>query len=110
MLPLRHEAMVKTIIISNEVTLNQGVSPTEGAPIYSQIVENISKGEQIVLDFANMSLTTTAFLNVVIGMLYKDYTSEQLKKYLSFDNLTDEIAIRIKQVTDNAKLFYKRNG
>lgn len=52
-------------------------------------------------------MMTTAFLNVVIGNLYKDYTSEQLKEMITFDNLSQVTAARIKRVTDNAKLFYK---
>ena len=44
---------------------------------------------------------------MVIGTLYKYFISEELKKLLSFENLTDGIALRIKRVTDNAKLFYE---
>lgn len=95
------------ITISEEVTLNQGVTPEEGQPISERIHASIKSGEPVVLDFANMQLITTAFLNVVIGTLYKDFSSEELKKLLSFDNLTEGIALRIKRVTDNAKLFYE---
>lgn len=95
------------IIIANEVTLNQGVTPEEGQPIRERIYASIKDGKPVVLDFAQMQLITTAFLNVVIGTLYKDFSSDELKKLLSFENLTEGIALRIKRVTDNAKLFYE---
>lgn len=95
------------ITIADEVTLNQGVTPEEGQPISDRIYASIKEGEPVVLDFAGMQLITTAFLNVVIGTLYKDFGSDELKKLLSFENLTEGIALRIKRVADNAKLFYE---
>ncbi|MDE6574175.1 MAG: STAS-like domain-containing protein [Muribaculaceae bacterium] len=95
------------ITIANEVSLAQGVTPQEAQPISDRILASLKSGVPVVLDFAGMQLITTAFLNVVIGTLYKDFSSDDLKKLLSFDNLTDGIAMRIKRVTDNAKLFYE---
>ena len=56
---------------------------------------------------ARTEMMTTAFLNVAIGTLYKDFRTDDLKALLSFDNLDDVTAFRIKKVTDNAKDFYK---
>lgn len=95
-----------TILINNFVTLNQGVTPDEGTPIYDKIVNSFQQGEPVCLDFTGITLMTTAFLNVVIGALYKDYTSEQLKESLKLEGLTPDIAVRIKKVTDTAKAFY----
>lgn len=95
------------ITIADEVTLNQGVTPKEGQPINERIYACIKEGDTVILDFAGIQLITTAFLNVVIGTLYRDFSSEELKKLLSFENLTEGIAMRIKRVTDNAKLFYE---
>lgn len=49
---------------------------------------------------------TIAFLNMVIGTFYKDYTSEQLQAMLHIVNANGEMVARIKKVTDNAKSFY----
>lgn len=94
------------IKLNDHITCKKGVTPDEGEPIYNQIVTSLKEGDNVVLDFSDVEMMTTAFLNVVIGNLYKDYTSEQLKSMLSFENLTESIAFRIKKVTDNAKLFY----
>lgn len=95
------------ITIADEVTLNQGVTPEEAEPIRERIYASVKSGDPVVLDFARIQLITTAFLNVVIGTLYKEFSSADLKKILTFENLTEGIAMRIKRVTDNAKLFYE---
>lgn len=95
-----------TIKINDYITLNQGITSEEGEPIYNMIVDKLSKDEDVTLDFEEVTFLTTAFLNVVIGALYKDYTSEQLQAKLHIENINGETVARIKKVTDNAKLFY----
>ncbi|MBP3219984.1 MAG: STAS-like domain-containing protein [Prevotella sp.] len=94
------------ININDHVTLNQGITSEEGEPIYNMIKASLSKDEDVILDFKDVTFLTTAFLNVMIGALYKDYTSEHLNKKLHIENINQETAARIKKVTDNAKSFY----
>ncbi len=97
----------KVIKINDYLTLNSGITPEEGTPVFETIVQAFKEGCNVTLDFSDVTMLTTAFLNVVIGDLYKDYTSEDLKNRLALINYTDSTAARIKKVTDNAKLFYK---
>lgn len=96
-----------TIKLNDYLTLNSGVTPEEGIPVYNSIIEAFKKGDIVTLDFKDVDMLTTAFLNVVIGDLYKDYSSEQLRSMLVLVNFSEPTAKRIKKVTDNAKLFYK---
>lgn len=98
---------MNTIKINDYITLNQGITSEEGEPVYNAIVSELVKGEEVTLDFADVLFLTTAFLNVAIGTLYKDYTSEQLQSLLHIKNITAETAARIKKVTTNAKAFYE---
>lgn len=97
---------MKTIRVNEFVTLNQGVTSEEGQPLFELIMETLKVNEKVELDFEGVTFMTTAFLNVVIGSLYKDYTSDQLKENLILKSVSPETAQRIKKVTDNAKLFY----
>lgn len=99
-----------TIKINEHISMNQGITSEEGEPIYKIIVESLAKDENVTLDFENVTFLTTAFLNVVIGTLYKDYTSEQLQSKLRVLNINDETAARIKKVTTNAKAFYENEA
>lgn len=95
-----------TIKLDEFVTLHQGVTPDEAQPVYEKIAETIKNGDSVELDFEGVQLATTAFLNVAIGKLYEDYTSDDLKLSLTLKNVDDDMALRIKKVTDNAKSFY----
>lgn len=99
-----------TIKINDYITLNQGITSEEGEPIYEMIENCLSKDEDVTLDFEDVTFLTTAFLNVVIGTLYKDYTSEQLQSKLHVQNINDETIARIKKVTANAKSFYENEA
>lgn len=98
--------LMNNIKINDLITLNQGITSEEGQPIYDMIIEALSKEENVTLDFEGVTFLTTAFLNVVIGTLYKDYTSEQLQARLHIVNAGNDTMARIKKVTDNAKSFY----
>lgn len=95
-----------TIKLNDFISCQKGITPGDGEPIYERIIDAFHNGDSVILDFDGVEMMTTAFLNVVIGNLYKDYTSDQLKGILSFINLPNAVAVRIKKVTDNAKLFY----
>lgn len=94
------------IKITDYISLNKGITPDEAEPIYNMEMDAFSDGQRVILDFDGVEMLTTAFLNVVIGNLYKDYNSEELKTMLRFEHLDEATAIRIKKVTTNAKSFY----
>lgn len=98
--------MEHKIRIINEVSLKQGATPDEGMPIYEKIISFLADGDTVNLDFEQVDLVTTAFLNVVIGKLYEKYDSSELKRRIKFSNLTKGIALRIKKVADYAKVYY----
>lgn len=95
------------ILVNEHIVDSVGITPEEGQPIYQMIVDNLKQQNPVCLDFAGIDMLTTAFLNVVIGNLYKDYSSEDLKGLLTFENLDAATARRIKKVTENAKSFYR---
>lgn len=97
-------------MIDKHVTLHQGITSEEGEPIYKMIYESLLKDEDVTLDFKDVTFLTTAFLNVIIGALYKHYTSEQLQQKLHVQNINAETAARIKKVTTNAKAFYENEA
>lgn len=98
---------MEIIKLKDKVTLNQGVTPDEAEPIKEQIKDLLKKEQEVTLDFSGMGLVTTAFLNVLIGTLYKDFSVAFIKEHLHPEGMTKEIAVRIKKVASNAKAFYE---
>jgi hypothetical protein len=98
----------KAVLKINEyTTLNNGVSSDEGDKINDIINQLLKEYEVVELDFSDIKLLTTAFLNAAIGQLYKDYTSEKLSARLKLTNVTPDDAFRFKLVTNRAKEYFK---
>lgn len=53
---------------------------------------------------------TTAFLNNAIGKLYKEFTKEQLNKYIKIENISQSDLFLLKKVTDRAKITFEENS
>ena len=78
----------------------------QGSVVYNVIVPLLRNGENITLDFADVESLITPFLNVVIGKLYEDFSSEQLNDQLKISNLPEGTRAKFKLVIENAKKYY----
>lgn len=79
----------------------------QGETIYSIISKNILQGKKTILDFQNIESLITPFLNVAIGKLYKDFSSEELTQKLEICHVPDGKAPSFNLVIENAKRYYK---
>lgn len=81
------------------------VEPDDGVLLREKIAEGLSRGDKVELDFEGVSMLITAFLNVAIGSLYKDY-DEILVDSLVYENIDSSDMAMIAIVSRNAKKFY----
>ncbi|MBE9467215.1 MAG: DUF4325 domain-containing protein [Bacteroidetes bacterium] len=86
---------------------NVAVSSDAGQKIFNIIDKTLTQDYIANLNFNNINLLTTAFLNTAIGQLYSKYLSEQLKKQLKLSNILYEDKLLLKKVTDRAKEYFK---
>ena len=92
---------VRTIIDSSFA-----VATDDGQIIYDLLDENLSKKIKVLLDFSEIHILTTAFLNAAIGQLYSKFETPQIQPYLRLINVADEDKILFKKVTDRAKEYF----
>lgn len=78
----------------------------QGKIIYDCIILNFELGNEVELDFSEVESLITPFLNVAIGKLYEDYTSEVLQTQLKLKNVPEGKSASFKLVIDNAKRYY----
>lgn len=91
-------------IIIKQVTGNSlAVSAFDGDKVFSQIINSFNKNENVELDFSEIDLTITAFLNSSIGKLYSLYPSEKIRSSLKISNLKQDEIQLLKLVIDRAK-------
>jgi hypothetical protein len=89
-------------VIDEEVA----VSTDDGDMLYQQIDMLLKQGRKIEIDFSNISLMTTAFLNAAIGQLYKDHTSEFLNAHIKLTHVSSDDAVLFKKVIERAKEYF----
>jgi hypothetical protein len=95
------------IRIFDEVGSDSAISVDDGDNIFKKIDGAISAGLTVVLDFQNINLIITAFLNACIGQLYSKYSSEELQMHLSLVNVSSENNHLFVKVIKRAKEYFE---
>lgn len=94
------------IRVFEEVGGDSAISVEEGDIIFRKIDNAISHDMTVVLDFQNIKLVITAFLNAAIGQLYSKYKSDQLNSHIRLLNVSPEDKRLFKKVIERAKEYF----
>lgn len=104
---------MNNIKISNHLALDIAVSASEGEKIYTLLHSLLSKfqkegsDERLELDFSDIKVINTAFLNVAIGRLYSSFDSAFLNKHLEIRNISSGDEVYLRKTIETAKEYYK---
>jgi|SRR5690606_2650401 len=96
------------IKVADYSSASMAVSPDKAEALFRTIAENLRKGNKVKVNFAEVKLVITAFLNIAIGKLF----GEDNIKADSLDNdlilLTEDKRVKglIEEVVVNSKEFY----
>lgn len=94
------------INIKEKLGRSTAISTDQGDIIFKFISAIIDKKGFIILNFIGIDLLTSSFLNAAIGQLYGKYTSEELQKVLTVENLdADDKALFVEVIT-RAKAYF----
>jgi hypothetical protein len=96
-----------TINIINVVGDSYCIEAEDGEKVFALISKAIADDKKVILSFLNVEMLTTAFLNTAIGQLYRDFSAEKIKEYLSVKDMTQNGLNALKRVVETAKLYYK---
>ena len=99
----------------NEITINifeliashAAVSTDDGESVFERIEKAFKNDVKVILDFNNIKLITSTFLNSSVGKLYGIYESEFLKSHLGLANMGDDDLVLLKKVVDRAKEYFR---
>lgn len=96
------------INIYNEVGGRAAVSDADGNKLFEKITLALRGGNSVLLDFINIEILTSAFLNTAIGQLYKeDYSVDFLRQNVKTINMQAEDREILKNVLIRAKEYYQ---
>ncbi len=100
------EKVKKKLVIKDIIGGDSAVSTDDGDKIFKNIIKLFNSNNTVELDFSEITLMTTAFLNAAIGQLYSSFSGDQLNKNLSLDNVADDDRILFKKVIERAKQYF----
>ncbi len=83
-----------------------GITLQDGQKVYDEIHPQLKHGQEVILDFADVRIVASPFLNAAVGQLLRDISAEDLNRYLKFTNLPPVKRPILKRVIDNAKEYY----
>lgn len=95
------------VSIFEQIGSKAAVSSEDGELLYKRIVKGLEEDVIVVLDFMNIELVTSTFLNAAIGQLYNRYGSPFLRAHLKVENLAKEDLELLKKVIERAKEYFK---
>jgi hypothetical protein len=82
------------------------VSTEDGEKIFRLINDSFNRNDDVVIDFKNVDLIVSTFLNAAIGQLYGEHPTEYIQQHLSILNMSNEDLQVLKLVTDRAKEYF----
>lgn len=83
------------------------VSVSDGDGIFGKISKAFEKDKDVELDFSEINLLTTSFLNSAVGQLYDQYDSDFLNAHFNVVNIAKEDRPLLKKVIERAKSYFK---
>lgn len=96
----------KKVNISEVIKKSQALSAEDAKLVFDQINECFGKKESIIVDFSNLSLVVSAFMNKAFGDLYGKYSETFVKEHLRFENVAPEDSTVLGRVIERAKEYY----
>ena len=95
------------INIFEQVGGNAAISVDDGNKVFNLISKSINENLKVILDFNNIKLMTSPFLNAAIGQLYGVFSDDIVKNHLNIINLSDIHIETFKRVVDRAREYFK---
>ena len=100
---------MENIRIATVIGGNIAVSTSDGEIVFSVLNKQLKQNERVNLDFSQISILTTAFLNAAIGQLYScdSYSASFLNEHLNIINVREIDKPLFSLVINRAKEYYQ---
>jgi hypothetical protein len=86
------------------------ISTGDGQSVFDRIHKAFQAGLIVKLDFQNIELIVSTFLNAAIGQLYGNYEESFIQAHIGVDNMTIEDQNLLRIVTRRAKEYFKNKA
>ena len=83
------------------------VASGDGQKVYERLSAAIAQDQPVSLSFKNVSVLTSAFLNVAVGQLYGKFDGKQIRQNLKVVDIEPDDKALLKRVVDSAKRYFE---
>ncbi len=102
---------MENINIYELIKNNTAISSDYGEIVFKKIIDAFNNKKKVMLNFQNLNIVTSTFLNAAIGQLYDKYNSAFLNTNLKIEKISKEDFELLKKVIERAKEYFKdKNG
>lgn len=103
--------MSTQILVKDIINTEYAVASEDGVKIFNKLNELIRRDlVPIIVDFAGISRTTTAFFNSSIAIFLKDFTPDDLNKFFVFKNLSRTSTVLLVNSIEIAKFRFNEDS
>lgn len=96
------------LFVKEIINSNFAISEEKGKILYEKIIQELSKGNNIEIDFSGIQATISTFFNSSYGLLFKTFTKDEIKNHIKFLNLKEITKMQIDAVEEIAIKFYNK--
>lgn len=83
------------------------ISAADGDLLFQRLRKALAEKRDIEVDFANIALIVSSFLNAAFGQLLSEFSEETVNQHLRWTNLGAEDRELMSRVISRAKLYFK---
>ncbi|WP_420576740.1 STAS-like domain-containing protein [Ekhidna sp.] len=84
----------------------KAISSEDGDLVFNKVKPLLEKGEAVSIDFENIELIVSTFLNASVGQLYGSFSSDYIKDHFSVLNMVDDDLRILQKVVTRAKQYF----
>lgn len=98
-----------TVVLSafDVIQKEAAISTEDGNQLFEKIDQAFQGGKKVELNFTNIKMFISSFLNAAIGQLYSKYDSEFLRNNFVIKGLSSDGVNLLRLVIERAKSFYE---
>ena len=97
------------IDVSNIIEKELATFVDDGILLHKEIKKYLDKNEKVIVDFSNIKMVISSFLNAAIGKLYGDFQYNFIENNLEIIGLDEDDEERLNDVViPNAKSFFEK--
>ena len=102
-----NETKIIKIATTELLGADTGISTEDGDRLFRRIDKALSNDAAVFVDFKNIKMITTAFLNAGIGQLYGKYAEKKIEQKLQVLGMEDLDREVLRKVVEVAKKYFE---